>query len=111
VRTELSKALGYYRVFVLDLVSLIHDDVFPLKLLELSHTDAHTFVCCETDIKLSREESFFENDLTFSFCTDKVAQISLGHPLFEFEFPIGNDCLWSDDEEFTFDLLKLTQES
>lgn len=107
---KLAEPLRDLAVLILELVGLVDDDVFPLKLEQLVHAGSHTFERGEADIELARLKVVFQDVLALSLRRDQVEAADLRAPLFELLLPVGDDGLGDYDHEVALDLLELSQE-
>jgi len=91
-------------------MGLIHDDVLPFELLQLGHAESDTLESSEANVELAWLQIVLENLLSFEFGGNEVEQAHFGAPLFELEFPVGNDGLRHNDNEVVVNFLELPQE-
>lgn len=90
-RIEFSKSLRYLAFFVLDLMSLVNDDVFPSELLQRAHAHAYSFESRQAYIEFARQEVVFELLFTLLFRRNQIQNSNFWAPFLELFLPIGDD--------------------
>ena len=107
---ELAEALRNLTVLILELVSLVNNDIFPFEAQKLGHASSHSFKCRQTHIKLAWQEMILEKLLAMVFGCDEVEDTNLWTPLFKLFLPVRNYSFWYNYHIVAFNFLEFPKE-
>lgn len=90
--------LGEGRLFVLDAMRFVHDDIFPGKLLEVSFLAQDHFVGGDHNVKILSEDTLIDQFGALLFCALEHKNVDTGCPVLEFALPVIESGFGDGDE-------------
>jgi len=97
-------------LLILDLVSFVDNQIFPLEFHYLGHAEPNTLKSGQNYVKLARLHLIFEDVLSFCLGGNQIEHPNFRAPLFELFLPVRNNCLGNNDYEVVLDFLELSEE-
>ena len=92
-------------------MSLINDDIFPRKLLQMRLFTENHFVASDANIEVLFEELLVDQPMAFLFAALKNQDSDLGRPSFEFPLPIIQGRLRNSNKVGSMNVADISQVS
>lgn len=81
---QLSDSLGSLRIFIFNFVSLIDDNILPLKLHQCTHANSHTFKSSDADIEIAGSNLILDDLLSALLLRNEIDDFTVWKPAIEF---------------------------